>query len=949
MRDFYERILPAQGVYCVAGIDSNGRVLHLFAESLDELVSDVKELRSVGANIFVAPGSFLNHSRRADNAAFVRSFFIDLDVGDNKPHRTQDEALAALDQFVTAHNLPPPILVNSGGGVHAYWAFDEDVPAAVWKPYAKKFKDFCLEHGLHIDPAVTADAARIMRCPDTSNYKYDPPLPTSVIGQNLWTYSWESFKEFLGDIEPDTLDVLKTVHQGLDEDTKKFLKLNNFETTFSSIAERSLTGDGCAQIKHILLDAAALEEPLWYAGLSIARHCEDWETAIHLMSEDHPEYNHARTIKKAEQTVGKPQGCGVFDSLNPGVCHGCPHRGKITNPLALGRRLKQSDEPAPLSHAAFVAAEEATQDPFKAPSHGPKATQTPLPKALFPYQRGVNGGIYFRPMPVVSKDGKTTQEDDIRLTPHDFYPIKRMYSNTEGECLLMRAILPNDPCREFPLPMKDLYLPDRFKETISKRGVLFRNDAKVVQLLMNYVVRWGEFLIDSNCAEQMRMQMGFTEDGTSFVIGDTEIMSDGTEARTAASPFVRNIAKLLRPEGSYDLWKEAANALNEPGFEMQAFALMTGFGSPLMRLTSTSGVVVCFTGKSGGAKTGSLYAAASIFGNPKELSVFDATENGMIGRYLGLHNILLGCDEVTNNRADRLSNLIHRISHGKAKIRMQASVNAERELEMSASLIGFFTSNLSIYDKLTDLKASPDGEVARLIEFTIRNPHPLEINPRRGKQIFDVFRVNYGFAGPEFIKHYFKTGEGYSQSLITKWGNRFSKDFGEHTAYRFYENLIASTFAAAELANDAGIIHYDLDRIYTKVVTEMVSIRDNTIKVNHTDYKSLLSEFLDKNHNSVLILDGARVTSEPRGNSLVARSEIHTQTLYVSKTEFKKYLSGIQVSSKEFEIAMRGEGLLMDGVKKQRLSTGWKAGLQFAPVAVYAFKYEPTETDGKPK
>ena len=47
-----------------------------------------------------------------------------------------------------------------------------------------------------------------------------------------------------------------------------------------------------------------------------------------------------------------------------------------------------------------------------------------------------------------------------------------------------------------------------------------------------------------------------------------------------------------------------------------------------------------------------------------------------------------------------LSNLVHKISSGKAKIRMQASQNAEREHEMSASLIAVFTSNHSLYNKI---------------------------------------------------------------------------------------------------------------------------------------------------------------------------------------------------------------------------------------------------------
>lgn len=901
----------------------------------------VDGFQAVEANVFIAPGSFLNHSRRAENSAFLRSFFVDLDVGEGKGYQDQSEALTGLDAFIARTGLPPPVRVNSGSGVHAYWIFDEDVPAAEWKPYAKKFKEFCIDHELCIDPVVSADAARIMRCPNTLNYKTDPPKLTSLIdkeGINL-TYSWEIFKEFLGDIEPDALEILRTVHKGLDEETKKFLKLDNFETTFESIAERSLTADGCMQIQHILLQARTLPEPLWYAGLSIARHCEDWETAIHLMSEDHPEYNYANTVRKAEQTIGKPQSCGVFDSLNPGICGSCSHRGRITNPLALGRRLKQPAE----NVVTFTEnTKELLVDPFKKGIN--VAARTPnvaaLPKALFPYTRGaVSGGIFFTPPPVVGKDGKAVHEPDILIIQHDLYPIKRMFSNVDGECLQMRAELPHDPCREFLLPMRDLYLMDRFKEAISKQGVLFNNNPQVVQLIMNYIIKWGQYLINTDSAEQMRMQMGWTESRDAFVIGNTEIRQDGRVVQTAPSPFVKGISKLLRPYGSYAIWQKSANALNEPYFEIFAFGLLIGFGSPLMTFTTTSGANLCFCGETGCGKTGALYGALSIWGHPKDLSVFDATDNAMIGRYLGLKNMPLGCDEVSNQRADRLSNLIHRVSHGKAKLRMQASVNAEREHEMSASLINFLTSNQSLYDKLTDLKARPDGEAARLVEFMVSKPEPMVKNDRLGVEIFNPFNSNYGFAGQEFVKHLFKIGEFRIKELIEQWTYRFIKDFGGDTAYRFYENMVSATFAGGEIANEAGIITYDLDRIYNSVLVQLLAIKNQTMQLNIRDYEGFVSQYIHRNESELLIMNNDKVVAEPR-NKLMARSEIQTGLLYVPKAEFKKFLSELQISSREFEKALEKNGILVFNSKK-RMSAGWKKGTEFlAPVNAYGFKFD---------
>ena len=176
-KEFYQKALPSQGVYCVAGI-KNEKTTHRFVETLDDLVEVINEFASGGQNVFVALNSFKGHSRKTDYAQSCKTFFIDLDVGDNdKKYRSKEEALAALDDFVKQYDLPPPVRIDSGGGVHAYWILDRDVPTEEWKAYATKFKHMCLDY-LKIDPAVTADAARILRCPDTLNDNTDPPAPT---------------------------------------------------------------------------------------------------------------------------------------------------------------------------------------------------------------------------------------------------------------------------------------------------------------------------------------------------------------------------------------------------------------------------------------------------------------------------------------------------------------------------------------------------------------------------------------------------------------------------------------------------------------------------------------------------------------------------------------------------------------------------------------------------
>lgn len=914
IKEFYKKALPSTGVYCIATIDPVVKVTrHKFVENIDELESFVESKRNTKTNIFVALSSFNGYSRKAEEAKAVKSFFVDLDVGEGKGYESKEDALDAIDKFVLDNELPPPVRIDSGGGVHAYWLFDQDVPATEWKPYAEKFKNFCLSHGLNIDPVVTADLARILRCPDTFNQKTDPPIPTKVLDSDIPIYSFDQFKNFLGEVAQSHDELIASLPKtGLSEDQRKMMKLDNFQSKFSDIAVKSLQGKGCNQIKFILENAKTLSEPLWYSGLSIAQHCSDRDTAIHMMSEEHPGYNREATIRKAQATQDKPHSCETFNNVNPGGCEGCPFKGKITNPLALGKELQTAQ---PVEETVL----QQIQDPVTSKS---MTRLNGLPQELQPFVYGKNGGIYYLPPMEYDSDGAPIPKEPIIVSLYDVYPTKRIFSVADGECLLMKAMLPNDPEREFLLPLKHVYAVERFKEVIASNGVLFNPGNKEVGYLMSYIIKWGQYLMNKSSAEVMRMQMGWTPNRESFVIGATEYTRKFEDISSPTSPLCKGIAKHLTTAGTYDEWKIAANKLNKPSLELHAFTMLAGFGSALMDYTSTSGVTICLTGESGAAKTGALYSALSVWGNPKDLSVLDATENGMTGRYLGLHNIPFGLDEVGNILPKTLSQLIHKISQGKSKIRMQASVNAERDHEMSASLVAIFTSNHSLYDKLTTLKKDPNGEVARLIEMTIRKPSVFRDDAALGREIFDSFRFNYGWAGPEFIKALYKTGEQGISEMIDRWCLRFKKDFGDDTAYRFYENLVAAAMTSGEIANQANITTFDIERIYKLVVFEMIAIRDHVVKVNSIDYESVLSDYVNKNQSGILAFADNKIMMEPR-MAFVIRVENDNDTMWISKTEFDKYLNEMSISKKEFLYQMQLSNIEISQEKK-RMNAGWK-------------------------
>jgi hypothetical protein len=131
--------------------------------------------------------------------------------------------------------------------------------------------------------------------------------------------------------------------------------------------------------------------------------------------------------------------------------------------------------------------------------------------------------------------------------------------------------------------------------------------------------------------------------------------------------------------------------------------------------------------------------------------------------------------------------------------------------------------------------------------------------------------------------------------------------------------------AGGMVANEFGIIDYDLERIYSKVCSEMITIRDKVVNLGETDYSTLVGDFINKYYTGILGINDGKVTMEPR-TSLVGRIDLATGLVTLSTTEFKKYLIEKNVSSREFEQNMREKKILVD-VKKSRLDAGWKNSL----------------------
>jgi hypothetical protein len=891
-------VLPSEGWYCIVGLKAGNKPRQTFHETLDECEQAIAGLMEDEYNAYFACSKYeTNKSRTQPNAKYIKAFWLDIDCGEGKDYPSQGEGLAALKNFCKATGLPKPTVVNSGRGLHIYWRLSRTITAEEWKPVAERIKYLCEEYDFHVDPSRTADLASILRVPETLNFKDDPPKPVSIICLSD-EIEYETVKSQLGVlVAPPEFNVPR---QELNELTKALA--NNEEKWFKIIIKKTIKGEGCAQIHKIATEQETVNYELWRAGLSVAWACEDRDTAIHKISERHQEYDFQETIRKAMDTGG-PQKCVTFEKWNPSGCEGCPHKGKIVGPIALGRKIVKAR-----AEDNFVEVE--------AKSPEVPVTKIAIPEYPFPYFRGKQGGVYI----------EIADNDPILVYQHDLYVVKRMRDPQKGEVAWIRLHLPKDGIKEFALPITEVMTKEKLREKLGFYGVAALQ--KQMDAIMVYIIKFVNELQYKTDVEVMRMQYGWADKNSKFVVGDQEITAEGIKYSPPSS-MTSALSEYMQPVGTLDEWKKIANVYNRPSMEPHAFGFFTAFGSPLLTHLNLKGAVINLVNNvSGTGKTTVAKVMHSVYGHPEEqMLIAKDTINVKLHRMGVMGNLPISCDEITNVEADHFSDFVYAVSQGRARNRMKSQSNEERLNTSKWSLLCVCTSNASFYDKLASLKSTPDGELMRLIEFQI--PVNSVMNKVEADEIFSQLDNNYGHAGRIYLQWLVSNLEE-AIDMVKQVQVVIDKKVKFSGRERFWSGVAACNIAGAMIAKKLGLIDIDIKRVFEWMVVEFSKMR-HEIKAPPTNQASTIGEFLNEFRGSILVInDAADKRSgmaqlpivEPKFD-LLARIEPDTKKLFISAKHLRQFCTKNQITLKDVLNTLAAEGIYEKTVKK-RMAKGTK-------------------------
>jgi len=842
--EFLAVVLPSpdNGLYCAAELTTKKKE-HTFVQKIEEIEPTVGKWVTQNKDIYFALSTFEKSGKRtAENARFIRSLFIDMDG-----YASKKEAALALDGFLAKTGidlLGSPYIVSSGGGLHCYWPFTEDVEVGEWKPIAENFKRLCKQEALRIDMTVTADAARVLRVPETFNNKakYATPRPVRILAEG----DTFDFNDLANHIESQlvSLPALPRQHNALAlpgqrpdvPHTPTTVKLfENSITLFKNIYKKTKDGTGCDQLRYYAENAAEDGvEPMWRGWLSIAQKCQDGEKAAVWLSDLHP-YPHERMHQKLAEIKG-PYPCTKFDSENPGICDGCPHWGKITNPLALGRET------------AVVTAETTIELPAV---EGQEAKQLMRPEAPRGYAYGVRGGVFMEKEDT-DANGQVTKRQ-IMLLPYDMFPVDIL--NHNGEHLVHMLAVRDYKVQAISFPQKAVVSKDETVKALAQQNVLATFGSGNDKNLYDYVRACVEKMSSEKKPIEVPDHCGWQPNDT-YVWGG-KIYSPNKEPIEVPMPGLENITMNAKPTGTMENWRRFIDLLVRRKLWDHLAIILVGAGSPLMRFTGLHGLTFhCASTDSGTGKSLALEGAASIWGHPTHYRTGAGTSAVAMQQRLGLlHSNPLITDEITSRNREGFEwfpAFLLSMTEGRGKERMESGANKERLNLSTWAAMAIMSSNTHVVDNLTGArKHASEGELRRVIEYLMDDKLYWDADEI---EIIKALSNNYAVAGDVLVQYMVDNFE-MVKTLVPQTVRQMYTEYKAPNDERFWMAGVGCAIAAGILMNreHAGIAEFPLVEIIESF-RKRINHQRGSIKGSYRNAEDVLNAFVQEYQGKFVVV-----------------------------------------------------------------------------------------------
>lgn len=806
---------------------------HWFAQLDGKTFRDVLDVGDLveGRNTYFAVAGYHTKRRLQSNVLSLPGWWIDFDTK-NDGYPTKDAILDAFDAFTAKTGFPmPSCIVDSGNGIHMYWLTDESVDINRWQSIADGIVVLCKFSGLRIDTTRTADSASVMRLPGTPNMNNPDRAMCKVIA-----YGEPVF--------PDDIARCLPKKQATSDSAFGVQQLPDVPGDAEQIVKK------CATLRHVQETGGDVTEPLWYAALQIAAHCDNADEVAELWSEGHEDYSPEDTAAKLDRARGfGPTLCERFQALSD-KCGGCPFAGKISTPLQLGRSIE--------------------------PVEPPPATVARLPDVPKRIAQSY----------AIGQQGVWTRGDEDSAAMACWVPLYvESLNETHGEALaVILWQTPQGTWRRGEMPLVELSEPRRVREWLLGHAITNFSEKIMVRYLRDFAT---EMLNDADPSPICtRFGWGTSEE---FFIGNTLIERDTVTPVRVSETVPTDIVDKLAPKGNGLKWSSATVLLDDVRYWKHAFATLVSLASPILHVAKVQGAVASFTGESGVGKTVATRFALSVWGDPDALQLSpQGTVNSKGEMFRLARHLPVLVDDVSLPQANVISELVYMAANGKAKERVSRDGTLRGQQGWQLALL--CTTNSPLLD--LPERHLGDAERRRIVELDVVDA----LDPETAAALMQTAREDGGSVAASYVQLLIETGHAKITEMFEASAAEIRTKHGIPDVQRFGIWLCAAASVAGKLAREAGLIVFDWERVVSKVAKSLGSqSADQATPVARID--ALVQQYLNENSGRLTVKRPQRFVFDEVKGPIAGAVILHKQAIAIPASKLTEYMMAHRVPS----------------------------------------------------
>lgn len=770
--------------------------------------------------------------RTQDNALAVKSLWFDLDVGKKDSYETQREAVGGVATYCKAVNLPLPLILSSGYGVHCYWVFTESVDATEWEEIAKYQRAAWRHLKIKVDAACDQDCARVLRAPGCHNKRSGQPqkkvrvlreavnaLPPSEIKRRLRAYV--EANALVAQVQPNIPPWALGAGGNLDA------ALPAYPDSFAAIAV-----EHCMQIQQFR-DTGGTSEPLWYAHIGLLKHFKDGGSLAHEWGAKYEGYDEGETETKLDQWKVGPTTCSRFKEINAAGCEGCTKTCKT--PLQLG----YTEE---VVHPDIT--EPQTPPPVAASGLEDKLDERGLP-TCWPTRYGFDKATHCITTQVQDEDGVWAT---VKLAAPLFYPVEQIRQE-DGTYALRMHVWVRGVQQEFVVPTKFISDQRGLSSQLSQYRIRIFNPKGVCEYMADFMINMLHHMDEIRTYRQMGWHHGFG----AFLLGNTLITKDEERTVVLGEGFPTEFRNCYGKKGDPETWASAVDTLyNREHGEPYQFAICAAFSSvlnPMLGFSEWSGIPYAMTSNNSGygKSTVNRIAMSIWMRQTRDTVVADSTPKALLGIASALNNVPFLMDEVTSYLKDPVdqTDTLYAMSNGAPR---KGMTKAGRLRENPPGWSGNYvmTGNRNIMHQLTENKLNPEAAQMRVFEIDLET-YPRIATMDSGSAEYNKYNTEhamlartiveecYGTIGVDYVRYIMRNLDDVQERLRkVSMGMAKYMDGGDATKERFYYHLITTVLVGGFYAKKMGLIKFDLLALRDWCVEHVRRLRNNAREFQNT-------------------------------------------------------------------------------------------------------------------